>query len=481
MNESIALTLPEALHTELKQHLFPGDCDEHGAVIAVGWHRKNGRLRLLGQRLFCACDDVDYLYGVRGYRKLRAEFIGECLAYCREQGLGYLAVHNHGGTHSVAFSSVDLASHERGYPALLDILQGPPVGALVFARGACAGDIWLSHNQRQALDETCVLGATMKRIYESPPSDDDRATSRYHRQSLMFGAAGQTQLQKTKVVVIGLGGMGSLLVEYLAKLGVGHLVLIDPDRVERSNLPRLIGATRWDARWPFDGGNWPQWLQRFARNYSALKTTVASRLARLCQPGIKITALAENVAHHDIAQQCLDSDFLFLAADSMQARLVFNAMVHQFLIPGLQLGSKVVLNPDTHELIDAYSVVRWVLPGFGCLWCNGLISPYDLALEAKTDEERRSQDYGTRVPDPSVITLNAIAASFAANEFLTSQLGLLRGDTPATWHRFHHLTREALIDIPRKDLRCPECGNHSDGRFGKGDTMPLPTIARQRG
>lgn len=34
-------------------------------------------------------------------------------------------------------------------------------------------------------------------------------------------------------------------------------------------------------------------------------------------------------------------DYLFLAADSMRARLVFNALVHQYLIPGVQLGSKI--------------------------------------------------------------------------------------------------------------------------------------------
>ena len=41
------------------------------------------------------------------------------------------------------FSTVDMDSHERGYPALLDIGKGVPVGALVFGRRAVAADIWM--------------------------------------------------------------------------------------------------------------------------------------------------------------------------------------------------------------------------------------------------------------------------------------------------------------------------------------------------
>ena len=37
----------------------------------------------------------------------------------------------------------------------------------------------------------------------------------------------------------------------------------------------------------------------------------------------------------------MDCDYLFLAADTMRARLLFNAIVHQYLVPGVQVGAKV--------------------------------------------------------------------------------------------------------------------------------------------
>jgi hypothetical protein len=54
----------------------------------------------------------------------------------------------------------------------------------------------------------------------------------YDRQARLFGDLGQECLQRLYVAVVGLGGVGSILVEFLARLGVGHLVLIDDDPVD---------------------------------------------------------------------------------------------------------------------------------------------------------------------------------------------------------------------------------------------------------
>ena len=75
--------------------------------------------------------------------------------------------------------------------------------------------------------------------------------------------------------------------------------------------------------------------------------------------------------------------------------------------------------------------VRPVLPGFGCLGCNGLIDPARLQQEATSAAKLAQQRYvdDVAVSAPSVITLNAVAAAHAANDYMLSLTGVLPWDT----------------------------------------------------
>ncbi len=434
-------------------------------MIAAGWHEGVGYSRLLARDLFVAREDVDYTLGKRGYNTLLASFIHQRITYCRDQRLVYLAIHNHGGEGSVAFSSVDLESHARGYPALRDISAGMPVGALVLARGAIELDLWLPSGERTTLKEARIIGDRFVRQYADARwagrSVDSIATdSSYDRQVLMFGEPGQRLMRAARVAVIGLGGIGSLVSEYLARLGVGELILIDPDRLEASNISRVVGARAKDL---------PRW-----RRKGAAKVKIAERIAREAQPGIRTSLIQDDFSRLDVASEVLSCDYIFLAADTMRARLVFNAIVNQYFIPGVQLGSKVTTNATNGRIEAAFSVVRSVRPGIGCLLCNQLIDATKLAEEWKTDRERAEQQYGTPVPNPSVITLNAVSAAHAVNDFLFYFLGLQSEARPAPFARFDHLTGRVKYEEPRRDPNCTECSTADNSRYGRGDARELP-------
>jgi len=157
------ILITAGLHQQIMEHLFPGDRDEHGAILRAGVVRNGASLRLLVQHVQPAQFGTDYVPGQYGYRALAPTFIHREILRCRDSGLAYLAIHNHFGTGQVAFSRVDLRSHERGYPSLLQITRGVPVGALVFAEDAVAGDIWLSANSRVSPTDATIVG--LARVY----------------------------------------------------------------------------------------------------------------------------------------------------------------------------------------------------------------------------------------------------------------------------------------------------------------------------
>lgn len=67
--------------------------------------------------------------------------------------------------------------------------------------------------------------------------------NQFTRTELLIGKDGIEKLQNAKVAVYGVGGVGSYVVEGLARAGIGHLVLIDKDYVDITNINRQIHAT----------------------------------------------------------------------------------------------------------------------------------------------------------------------------------------------------------------------------------------------
>jgi ThiF family len=456
MNNTCRLRIARQDFDVLIDHLFPEDNDEHGAVLLAGTSCVDGQLVLHVREVHLAEEGSDYVEGSIGYRALTPKFIHRLITRARDERLAYLAVHNHGTDREVGFSSIDYGSHERGYPALSQISRGMPVGALVFGRRSVQADVWLSDGRRLALDEALVVGNTLLRLTPSPRKYAVEPDGSYDRQVRMFGKTGQSLLKRCRVGIIGLGGIGSLVAEYLARLGIGHFTLIDDDHVEGSNLSRIVGATSLDAQREIE------------------KVEVANRLILEGNPTAIVKRVAKDVAMESAARELIECDFIFLAADSMRARLIFNAVVHQYFIPGVQLGSKI-RSESNGDLAEVMSANRPVRPGHGCLWCNQLIDASELAKEAKTDEERKAQAYGVEEPNPSVISLNAISAAHAANDFMLDYLSLRPESEVLYYQHFHFLKRKHSLVEPRRDKDCPEC-SRGGLRYGRADSTQLPTM-----
>ena len=66
--------------------------------------------------------------------------------------------------------------------------------------------------------------------------------NQFSRTELLIGKQGMEKLQNAKVAIFGIGGVGSYVVEGLARAGVGYLVLVDYDTYDITNINRQLGA-----------------------------------------------------------------------------------------------------------------------------------------------------------------------------------------------------------------------------------------------
>ena len=153
-------------------------------------------------------------------------------------------------------------------------------------------------------------------------------------------------------------------------------------------------------------------------------------------------------------------------ADSHAARHWVNATVHQYLVPATQAGVKIPIADDgTIGMIHA--ITRFLAPGSGCLWCNQLIDPTELAIEMLPDHERDLARYLDEVPAPSVIALNNLAAAEAANHFMLAATGLHTEGQDLGWVFHRPRTRDRDLQDPRQDPGCRWCT--PAGSLGRGD------------
>lgn len=136
---------------------------------------------------------------------------------------------------------------------------------------------------------------------------NDREFMRYSRQILLDDIAieGQQKLLTSRVLIIGLGGLGSPAALYLAGAGIGTLVLVDDDTVHISNLQRQILFIEADIDRP--------------------KVDVTHRRLSQLNPDIQLIALNQRLYGETLQQQIQQADVVLDCTDNMASRQVINA------------------------------------------------------------------------------------------------------------------------------------------------------------
>lgn len=141
--------------------------------------------------------------------------------------------------------------------------------------------------------------------------------SRYDRQMLLpgFGKDGQQRLLDSTVLVLGCGALGSVAADMLARAGVGHLIIVDRDFIELSNLQRQV---LFDERDVADG---------------IPKAEAAKRKLAGINSQITVTAVVDDINHSNIEELCRDADLLIDGLDNFETRYLANDVAVKNALP----------------------------------------------------------------------------------------------------------------------------------------------------
>jgi hypothetical protein len=327
-------------------------------------------------------------------------------------GAGVALLHSHPGAiswQSAPDGSAD-AESERKIANLVREITGH---ALVGLTLSTASQIWSGRKWDQGRGTSVShVGATSARvlgdvlrvgyhpILRPEPTFQDTQVRTLHS----WGEQVQSNLARLRVLVVGAGSVGQVVLEMLARTGVEHIGVMDFDTVEVLNLDRLHSATKLDA------------------GLQMSKAELGGRVMNSAATASPFTpAIYEmSVCEHDGMQAALDFDVIFCCVDRPWPRHVLNTIAYADVIPVIDGGIR--LEPGgCGGLRNAYWRSHVAGPGRTCIRC---LRQYDVAdVQLERDGSLDDPSYIANLPQDSPLRArqNVYAASLAAASALTNQ------------------------------------------------------------
>ncbi|MCO6523816.1 MAG: molybdopterin-synthase adenylyltransferase MoeB [Candidatus Schmidhempelia sp.] len=138
---------------------------------------------------------------------------------------------------------------------------------------------------------------------------------RYDRQISIkaFDIDGQQQLKKSKALIIGMGGLGCSVAQYLTASGIGKLTLVDFDIVSESNLSRQILYSD--------------------QHIGKLKVKIAAEELKKHNGSVDITAITSKLDDQALIKQVKLHDILIDCSDNLDCRQQINRIAYQYKVP----------------------------------------------------------------------------------------------------------------------------------------------------
>lgn len=409
MTTTYTLSLTETQHSTLKILLFPGDNKESVAIALCGQRAGNRRHKLMIREIHAipdsACEE-------RSALKVRwnTDLLSPILEHAEATGMAVVKFHSHPGGYP-QFSETD----DEGDNELLTSIRGwteskAPVGSVVMLpEGQLFGRVLSTDNTLVPLEVISVVGDDIHFWYANNGSKKTNNFCASHAQ--LFGSGTTERLQKLSVAVVGCSGTGSPLVEQLARLGVGELILIDHDKIEERNINRIYNSTIADAK------------------EGRMKVDVLAENINRIGLGTRVIALPYNLWTVEAVNEVAQCDVVFGCMDGADGRYLLNTLSTYYTIPYFDVGIRLEAEPsglNKGRINEVCGAVHYLQPGKSSLMSRGVFSMQRVRVEGllrndpKAHAQEKQDGYISGVEEhrPAVISVNSLAASLVVNELL---------------------------------------------------------------
>jgi len=443
--------------------------NEQAGFILAGWMKRSGSITLLAKKLLLCSSD-----GLRGnspgHVEIKKDFAKRVLTVCKAKKLCLIHFHTHPfSSKGTRFSCIDDSCDEKFFSYVAEKIPGIYHAALVVGQKHLDGRIY-ERNLATSLpvSEISVIGDKLEKII---PNSSRKVTKMrgcestiFQRQIRFLGKVGQRRLRSLSCAIVGLGGTGSLIFEGLLRLGVGKLILIDSDRIEVSNLNRIIQAFWEDV------------------NSKRFKVDIMKRKAGKINPKTKIIALPRSLLTKSAQSLLKGVDVIFGTVDNDLARLVLNQLAAKYLIPLVDVATGINVDKKG-KIVDFAGQVYVFIPGKSpCLSCLEAIDLKEVNLSLMSGEDRirqRQLGYisGENIVAPAVLPLNMQLVSLALAEFMNLVFGFRKLNNYVFYDGLSQ-DRVAYTIKVKSESSCPICS--PEGLLAKGDLARFEDLFRIR-
>jgi hypothetical protein len=454
MADKTSLRLTEEQRVRLQHHLFPEDGREAIALALCG------TLFSSGQQIFCIHDIIEVPWDACILRtdiavRWDVKALVPVLERAIKSGLFILKIHSHPKGYE-QFSMQDNQTDLELTKSIETILERSPslISAFMTPEGKIYARKVLAETGFEPVEQVMIVGDAvtfMQQTFIDKCGDLDLRT----RQA--FGDGTTNLLRSLSIGVAGCSGTGSWVVEMLGRLGVGHLVLVDPDTIEMKNLNRIVNSTLEDAH-------------RKRPKVDALADAI-----RVMGFGTNVNTHSEDLAHPDVIKALARCDFLFGCMDSADGRDMLNRIATYYLVPYVDVG--VRLDADGLGGIEQICcAVHYLIPGGSSLLSRGVITSEQVHAQAmrRTNPEQyaalQKEGYikGIAVDRPAVVSVNGFAATHAVNEMLARLHPFRRDPNEEFRYQIFSLSDGAWLRLP-DGSPCKLLARY----VGRGDAQPL--------